>query len=187
MRNTYEPGTQTLILAWRDGEMSARDRLLAQIHPALERLAAIRLSGERNTSLSTGDLINDTVVQIMHANGTDVNDRAHLIALSSRIMRNILVGRARHKAAAKRRHVKVELCTRVEGEQRFDLNSLDSALIRLGVIDATLVELIEMRYFGGMSVPDVAIATGLSESTVKRRWQVARAWLTDALLNPIDA
>lgn len=186
MRDSCEAGTQALILAWRDGEMSARDTLLAKIHPELERLAAIRLSGERNASLATGDLINDTVLLIIQANGGDCADRAHLIALSSRMMRNILVDRARRKDTAKRRHVRVELCTRVEGEQRFDLNSLDSALIRLGAIDARLVELIEMRYFGGMTVPDVAIATGLSEATVKRRWQVARAWLTDALLHPIE-
>jgi RNA polymerase sigma factor (TIGR02999 family) len=181
------PGTQTLILAWRDGEMGARDLLIAQIHPALEKIASARLAGERETSLSTGDLINDAVVQIISANNADVNDRTHLIALASRIMRNLLVDRARRKDAAKRRHVRVELTTRVEGEQRFDLKALDSALIRLGAIDETLVELIEMRYFGGMSVPDVAVATGWSETTVKRRWQVARAWLTDALLNPIDA
>ena len=186
MHNTYDPGPETLILAWRDGQTGARDRLIAKIHPALERIAAVRLRGEHDTSLSTGDLINDTVVQIMQADGADIRDRAHFIALSARIMRNILVDRARRKDTDKRRHVRVELTTRVEGEQRFDLNNLDSALIRLGAIDATLVELIEMRYFGGMTVPDVAVATGLSEATVKRRWQVARAWLTDALLNPID-
>lgn len=186
MRNTYQPGTQSLILAWRDGQVSARDRLLAKVHPALERLAVVRLSGERDASLSTGDLVNDTVVQVILADGGDLRDRAHLIALSSKIMRNILVDRARRKGADKRRHVRVELCTRVEGEQKFDLNHLDSALIRLGAIDATLVELIEMRYFGGMTVADVAVATGLSAATVKRRWLVARAWLTDALLHPID-
>jgi DNA-directed RNA polymerase specialized sigma24 family protein len=78
------------------------------------------------------------------------------------------------------------LCTNVDGEQRFDLISLESALVRLGAIDSQLTELVEMRYFGGMSVADVAMVTGLSEPTVKRRWQAARAWLADALANPID-
>jgi RNA polymerase sigma factor (TIGR02999 family) len=185
-REIDQPGPETLIVAWRDGAIDARDRLIARIHPALEQIAAARLRGETNASLSTGDLVNEAVMQIMAADGADVRDRAHFIALSSRIMRNILVDRARRRVAAKRRHVKVELTTRVEGEQRFDLHALDSALIRLGAIEPALVELIEMRYFGGMSVPDVALATGWSEATVKRRWQVARAWLTDALLNPID-
>ena len=74
----------------------------------------------------------------------------------------------------------------IDGEQRFDLIQLESALIRLGAIDAQLTELVEMRYFGGMTIGDVAIVTGWSEPTVKRRWQAARAWLTDALANPID-
>ena len=74
----------------------------------------------------------------------------------------------------------------MDGGQRFDLIALDSALIRLKVLDPQLAELVEMRYFGGMTVEDVAEATGMSEPTVKRRWQVARSWLLDALQNPID-
>jgi RNA polymerase sigma factor (TIGR02999 family) len=97
------------------------------------------------------------------------------------MMRHILVDHARAKQSARRDHVKVELCTRVEGEQRFDLISLNSALIRLGGIDPALMELVEMRYFGGMTVADISEATGLSEATVKRRWQTARAWLIEAL------
>jgi RNA polymerase sigma factor (TIGR02999 family) len=109
-----------------------------------------------------------------------------MLALASRIMRNILVDHARSKQAGKRSHLKVELTTQVDGDQRFDLIALDSALVRLKVLDAQLAELVEMRYFGGMTVEDVAMATGLSEPTVKRRWQVARSWLLDALSNPID-
>jgi DNA-directed RNA polymerase specialized sigma24 family protein len=80
----------------------------------------------------------------------------------------------------------VELNTRVDGEQSFDLNQLDSALIRLGAIDMGLAELVEMRYFGGMTLGDIAVVSSVSEATVKRRWRAARAWLTDALANPID-
>ena len=109
-----------------------------------------------------------------------------MLALASRVMRNVLVDHARQKGAGKRKHQKVELTTRVDGDQRFDLLTLDSALIRLKVLDAQLAELVEMRYFGGMTVEDVALATGLSEPTIKRRWQVARSWLVDALQNPID-
>ena len=115
-----------------------------------------------------------------------MSDRAHLVALASRMMRHILVDHARSKAAPKRRHVKVELTTNVDGGQRVDLNALESALIRLKALDEQLMELVEMRYFGGMTTADIAEVMGLSEPTVKRRWQVARAWLTDALENPID-
>ncbi len=187
----YEPSfesaeTQVLIGRWKAGEDGARDRLLDRLHPELSQIAAARLRGERNTSLSTGDLINDAVIRLIQAERVDINDRAHLIALASRMMRNILVDHARLRATDKRRHQKVELCTNVEGAQRFDLNTLDAALIRLKAIDAELSDLVEMRYFGGMTVDDVADVTGGSRATIKRRWATARAWLADAMMNPID-
>lgn len=181
-----DANTTSLLVMWRGGEDGARDRLIARLHPELAQIAAARLRRERDTSLSTGDLINDAVIRLMRLGAIALVDRAHVIALASRMMRNILVDHARAKSAGRRDHVKVELTTRVEGGQRFDLNSLDSALIRLGAIDADLVEIVEMRYFGGMTVTDIAVVTGLSEPTVKRRWQTARAWLTDTLSNPID-
>jgi RNA polymerase sigma factor (TIGR02999 family) len=181
-------GTVTLFRRWHEGETSARDRLIARLHPDLAQIAAARLRGERNSSLSTGDLINEAVLRLMKAENHDLADRAHFIALSSHLMRNILIDHARAKRSAKRDHAKVELSTNVEGgEQRFDLIALDSALMRLGAIDPLLMEMVEMRYFGGMTVGDIATVTGLSEPTVKRRWQAARAWLLDALSNPIDA
>jgi RNA polymerase sigma factor (TIGR02999 family) len=181
-----EPNTTSLILMWRDGEHSARDRLIARLHPELIQIAAARLRRERDTSLSTGDLINEAVIRLMRTGAIALTDRAHVIALASRMMRNILVDHARTKLAGRRDHVKVELTTHVEGGQRFDLEMLESALIRLGAIDAQMVEIVEMRYFGGMTVTDIAVVTGLSEPTIKRRWQTARAWLVDTLSNPID-
>ena len=181
-----EPNTNALLSGWQRGEDRSRDRLIARLHPELTQIAAARLRGERNSSLSTHDLINDAVIRLIQIEPDELSDRAHVMALASRLMRHILVDHARAKASAKRQHVKVELCTNVDGEQRFDLISLESALIRLGAIDSQLAELVEMRYFGGMSVADAAAVTGLSEPTVKRRWQAARAWLADALANPID-
>ena len=181
-----EPQTDILLSRWRSGESGARDRLIERLHPELVQIAAARLRGERNSSLSTGDLINDAVVRLLQIGNLSLVDRAHFIALASRMMRHILVDHARIKGSAKRRHVKVEICTRIDGEQRLDLNRLNSALMRLGAIDEQLMELVEMRYFGGMTVADISVVTGLSEPTVKRRWQAARAWLTDALSNSID-
>ncbi|HEX8641554.1 MAG TPA: ECF-type sigma factor [Allosphingosinicella sp.] len=181
-----EPETGVLLSRWRNGENSGRDRLIERLHPQLAQIAAARLRGERDTSLSTGDLINDAVLRIIAMEPTAMVDRAHLLALASRMMRHILIDHARQKASAKRRHVKVEICTAIDGGQRLDLNHLNSALIRLGAIDDQLMELVEMRYFGGMSVQDISVVTGWSEPTVKRRWQTARAWLTDALSRPLD-
>lgn len=183
---SVESVTGVLLRQWRGGETTARDRLIGRLYPELAEIAAARLRRERDSSLSTGDLINDTVLRLIQAERMDLTDRSHFVALASRMMRNILIDHARSKASAKRRHVKVELCTNVDGGQRIDLNLLDSALIRLRALDETLTELVEMRYFGGMTTTDIADVTGMSEATVKRRWQVARAWLTDALENPIE-
>lgn len=181
-----EGQTHILVAGWNSGDAPARDALIRRLHPELSQIAAARLRGERDTSLSTGDLINDAVVRMITANGLSLNDRAHFIALASRLMRNVLIDHARAKHSDKRRHAKVELCTHIEGEQRFDLRTLESALLRLGAIDPQLMELVEMRYFGGMTIGDIATVFGMSEPTVKRRWQTARAWLTDALAHPID-
>ncbi len=181
-----EVKTAQLLVEWQGGSVDARNVLIARLHPELSTIAAARLRAERGTSLSTGDLINESVMRLAQAEGLSIADRTHMLALASRVMRNILVDHARSKHAGKREHKKVELTTQVDGDQRFDLIALDSALIRLKVLDEQLAELVEMRYFGGMTVEDVALATGLSEPTVKRRWQVARSWLLDALQNPID-
>lgn len=175
-----------LLRDWRDGDSGARDHLLQLLHPEIVQIAAAQMRGERNMSFSTADLVNDAIVRLLRIDRIELGDRAHFLALASRLMRRVLIDHARAKGTDKRRHAKVELTTRIDGEQQFDLILLDSALIRLGVIDADLMELVEMRYFGGMSVSDVAVVTGWSEATVKRRWRTARAWLADALANPID-
>ncbi|CAN5276187.1 sigma-70 family RNA polymerase sigma factor [soil metagenome] len=180
-----EPTTMALLREWHGGS-NARERLLTRLHPDLMQIAAARLRRERNSSLSTGDLINDAVMRLIQIESLSANDRAHFIALASMMMRRILVDHARAKNSDKRKHVKIELRTNADGDQRVDLASLDSALVRLRVLDETLMELVEMRYFGGMTTADIAEVSGLSEATVKRKWQVARAWLADALANPID-
>ena len=175
-----------LLDGWRDGSSRSQTALIAKLYPELSRIAAARLRQERDVSLSTGDLINEAVVKLMRITNADIADRAHFIALSSRIMRHILVDHIRSKNAVHRRHKRVDLNTRVDGEQRLDLVALESALMRLGVIDPELMEIIEMRFFGGMTIADIGDVTGWSQATVKRRWQVARAWLADALVNPVD-
>ena len=175
-----------LLVDWRDGDMAARDRLIARLHPELEQIAAARVRRDANSSLSTHDLINEAVERILKIDEPQVADRSHFIALASRMMRNILIGNARAKSAGKRAHRRVELNTQVEGAGPVDLHHLDSALIRLEAIDPSLMEIVEMRYFGGMTITEVAEVTGWSEPTVKRRWQVARVWLSDALSRPMD-
>jgi RNA polymerase sigma factor (TIGR02999 family) len=177
--------TQALIVRWRGGEDDARDRLIARLQPELAQIAAARMRREGDSSLSTGDLVNEAVMRLIRIEDLALADRAHFLALASRLMRRILVDHARLKATDKRRHHKVELTTHVDGERRHDMTSLDSALIRLAALDRQLMEVVEMRYFGGMTVEDVAAVTQLSEATVKRRWRTARAWLASALEEPL--
>ena len=175
-----------LIVRWRSGDETARDTLVTLLHPELKAIASAQLRRERHVSFSSGDLINDAILRLVRMGRIDIADRAHMIALASRLMRNILVDHARQKGTDKRHHQKVELNPDIDGEQRIDLIALETALKRLGVIDMQLAELVEMRYFGGMAMGDIAQVTGLSEATLKRRWRVARAWLGYALENPID-
>ena len=89
--------TQVLILRWREGEDGARDALIGRLHPELSRIAAARLRREMNSSLSTGDLINEAVMRLIETEGLGLQDRKHLIALASRLMRHILTDHARAK------------------------------------------------------------------------------------------
>ena len=100
-------------------------------------------------------------------------------------MRRILVDHARKKSADKRHHHKVTLTTRVAGgPERLDLDHLDKALIRLAAIDPERAQIVELRYFGNMTLEEIAEVTGTSDSTVKRNWRTARAWLLDAMRQP---
>jgi RNA polymerase sigma factor (TIGR02999 family) len=184
---TASMGVEALIQRWRDGDAAARDQLVELLYPELRMIASAQMRRERDVSFSSGDLINDAILRLVRIGRIDIADRAHIIALAARLMRNILVDHARQKGTDKRHHHKVELNPDIDGDQRLDLISLETALKRLGAIDMQLAELVEMRYFGGMAIGDIAVVTGLSEATLKRRWRTARAWLQDAVENPIDA
>lgn len=176
-----------LIRRWRSGDEPARDALITRLYPELRTIASAQMRRERDVSFSSGDLINDAILKLVRQGAIDIADRAHMIALAARLMRNILIDHARARRTDKRLHYKVELNADIDGDQRIDLIALETALLRLGAIDMQLAELVEMRYFGGMGLGDIAQVTGMSEATVKRRWRTARAWLADAIGNPIDA
>lgn len=180
------PETAVLVNQWSRGDASVGDKLIERLYQDLSQIAGARIRGERNSSLSTNDLINEAIVRLMKSGPIEVESRAHFIALSSRLMRNILVDHVRQKNSARRQHIRVELRTNIEGHARLDLIELNAALLRLGAIDKQYLDLVEMRYFGGMTVPDIALVTGQSLSMVERKWQVARAWLLEAMKVKID-
>ncbi|MCA8892790.1 MAG: sigma-70 family RNA polymerase sigma factor [Hyphomonas sp.] len=176
-----------LLQAWRNGDTQARDALFNLLYVELRQVSAALLRAERNNSLSTGDLVNEAVLRLIKLEQIEWTDKSHFLALSARAMRRILIDHARKKNSDKRYHHKVTLVTRVEGvSQRFDMDLLEKSLIRLGVIDPDKAEIVELRYFGGMSLQEIAEVVGASESTVKRQWRVARAWLLDAMTEEVD-
>jgi|JI8StandDraft_2_1071088.scaffolds.fasta_scaffold07372_2 RNA polymerase sigma factor (TIGR02999 family) len=182
------PSADALIAAWRSGDLSARDALLERFAPELKAIASAQLRRERGVSFSSGDLVNDAILRLVQMGRMHINDKAHMMALAARLMRRILIDHARQRRTDKRDHVRVVLNEELDGENGPDLIALETALIRLGAIDEGLMAIVEMRYFGGMAMGDIAEVTGLSEATLKRRWRVARAWLADALGgDPADA
>jgi RNA polymerase sigma factor (TIGR02999 family) len=176
--------TATLFASWRAGDDRARARLFELFYAELTRAAAGMLRRERNVSLSSGDLVHETVLRMIQLRQIDVEDRAHFMALASRFMRRALIDHVRAKQTDKRGHQRVTLVTGVAGDRPLDLTGLDHALIRLGSLDGQRADIVEMRYFGGMSLGDIASVLSLSEATVKRRWVAAWAWLIDAMEDP---
>lgn len=172
-----------LLDAWREGDLSARDKLFTLLYSDLRQVSAALLRSEGNASLSTGDLVNEAVLRLIRLEQIEWADKAHFLALSARAMRRVLIDHARKKKADKRHHQKVTLLSRFGGAgvDRVELDVLEKSLIRLSVIDPERVEIVEMRYFGGMTLEDIAEVKNVSLSTVKRSWRVARAWLLDAL------
>ena len=170
-----------LLAAWRAGDLHARDRLFALFYPELRRAAAAMVRREPGLSMSTGDLIHEAVARLMRLNSIEWQDRAHFLALSATMMRRALLDHVRSRRRLKREHEKVELTTRIADAPNIELEALNDALDSLAAIDRERADIVEMRYFGGMEIADIAVVLGLSESTVKRRWNGARLWLLEAL------
>lgn len=183
-----ELDSKALLQSWRLGDTDARDQLFQLLYSELRQVSAALLRAESNSSLSTGDLVNEATLRLIRLDQIDWADKSHFLALSARAMRRVLIDHARKKKSDKRHHYKVTLVTRLEGVvQRLDIDLLEKALIRLAIIDEEKANIVELRYFGGMSLLEIAEVTGTSESTVKRQWRVARAWLLEALSESLDA
>ncbi|MEE9329695.1 MAG: ECF-type sigma factor [Parvularculaceae bacterium] len=177
--------TQSQLAAWQQGDEAARNALIASIHAELGAISRMLMRGEqRRISIATDDLVNEALVKVLQSNSLKINDRAHLLALCASVMRHTLVDAARRRGRGKR-GIAVTLATGQEliDEPDVDLLSLEHALLRLKAIDPGSAELVEMRYFGGMTMEDIAEVLDVSPSTVKRSWRAARAWLKGAIQN----
>ena len=182
MGELTEIKAKELLKAWRAGDVTARDQLFEQLYVHLRRISATLLRGEGDISLTTGDLVNEAVMRVIKSDVLEINDKAHFLALSARTMRRVLIDHARKHVSNKRRHQKVTLATHLMGGQEgIDIQELEKALIRLKAMNEDRANIVEMRYYGGMSIEEVAEVMGCSTSTVKRGWRVSRAWLLAAI------
>lgn len=178
-----EPSQVTLLLQrWTAGDLEARDRLMPLVYDRLRRLAHERLRrrpGEH--SLSTTELVHEAYIRLVDAPPLDLPDRAHFLALASQVMRNLLVDRARARTAAKRGGGKAQLeldeAVWVSDEHLDSVAELDEALTRLEAVSPRQGQLLQHRYFGGLSLEESATALGVSLATAKRELRSARAWL----------
>ena len=141
---------------WQDGDRDAGEELFNALGGELRTIAAARLRQERNCSLSTGDLVNEAVIKLFRLNIMEIQSRAHILALASRLMRQILIDEARKRNRAKHQHAAITLTTNVaQWEMPLDLMSIELALGELAEIDEERAHLVEMRFFGGMTTEHI--------------------------------
>jgi RNA polymerase sigma factor (TIGR02999 family) len=173
-----------LLADWRDGDTGARDRLAALLYPELHRIAEQAFRRERGGhTLQPTALVNEAWLRLIGAPSLPGEDRGHLLAVAARLMREILIDHARRRGAAKRDGGERVTLSGLEiaADDALDLVDLDEALVRLERIDPVKARIVELRYFGGLSIEETGRVLDQSPATVKRHWQAARIWLFDAL------
>lgn len=178
------PVTQ-LLTSWREGDASARDALITMLYPELRRLAQQLFQRERSDhTLQPTALVHEAWLRLS-GSAPAATDRAQLFGIAARLMREILIDHARARAAAKRdggeRITLSAIDVAPESVGEIDLIALDDALNRLERLDSNKARIVELRYFGGLSIDETGKVLGQSQATVKRHWQAARIWLYDAL------
>jgi RNA polymerase sigma-70 factor (ECF subfamily) len=176
------PGEVTrLLLAWRQGDRDALDRLIPLVYEELHRMAGRYLRRERpGHTLQPSAIVNEAYLRLLGRQGADWQDRAHFFAVAAQSMRRILVEHARHRAAKKRggQGTRYLLDTVVMTEPRtVDLIAVDDALGKLTALDPEQGRVVELRFFGGLTEEETAQALEVSLTTVHRKWLLAKAFL----------
>jgi RNA polymerase sigma factor (TIGR02999 family) len=181
-----------LLKAWGRGDAAALDRLTPLVYEELRRLARSYMRKEHpGHSLQATALVNEAFIRLVDARAIDWQDRAHFFAVSAKLMRRVLVDAARTKASAKRggRAERVDHSTAVDLDQfpatpadvSAQVCALDDALNTLAVMDPRRAQVVELRYFGGLSVEETGHVLKISPQSVMRDWKLARAWLAREL------
>jgi RNA polymerase sigma factor (TIGR02999 family) len=177
-----------ILREWSAGEASALERLAPVVYAELHRIAERKMLGERGGHLlQPSALVNEAYLRLVAGEPVEWNSRTHFFAYSARLMREILVDFARAQQTERRggeRPRQADLSgiqDRRTAARPVDFLDLDRALAELNELDARQQQVVELRYFGGLDVPEVATVLGVSEATVVRDWRIARAWLCDRL------
>ncbi|MBS1797218.1 MAG: sigma-70 family RNA polymerase sigma factor [Acidobacteria bacterium] len=183
--NTAENFTAMLRDA-QHGNRASLDQLLPLVYDELKRIAAYKLAAERpNHTLQATALVHEAYLRLVDQHSVDWRNRAHFFAIASEMMRRILVNHAESHKAKKRNEgktlVSLDDVENLAGESAVDLIFLDNALNELAAFDAGQAKIVELKFFGGLTNEEAAEVLGVSDSTVKREWRMARAWLTAKL------
>jgi RNA polymerase sigma factor (TIGR02999 family) len=176
-----QPDLTALLVAWTDGDDGARGRLIDAAYPELRALARRRLSRERQAeSLSPTALVHEAYLKLINQRHVRWKNRAHFFGIAAHLMRRILVDHARARGAAKRtagRRVPLRDVADETNPVDVDLLALDAALKKLARRDQQQCSLVELRFFGGLTIDEAAAVIGVAPATVDRDWALARAWL----------
>jgi RNA polymerase sigma-70 factor, ECF subfamily len=181
VKTSPDGDVNTLLRAWSDGDQSALEKLAPIVYDELRRLARHYMRQERpGHSLQTTALVNEAYLRLVDYKRMRWNNRAHFFAVSAQLMRRILVDHARRhnlKRGGDVQHLSLEDTAVVGTGRGEDLVALDNAMQALGRIDSRKAQVIELRFFGGLSVEETAEVLKVSPVTVMRDWSTARAWL----------
>ena len=182
MEGSTAADTTQLLRAWADGDSGALEQLTPRVYRELRHLAARLLRNERpGYTLQSTDLVHEVYLRLVNAEELNWQHRAHFFAVAATLMRRILLDRARRKAAAKRggrpQPLDVSKAVDIAQARARELVCLDDALDALSAVDPRKARIVELRFFGGLSVRETAEVVRVSPDTVLRDWKIARAWL----------
>jgi RNA polymerase sigma factor (TIGR02999 family) len=177
-----------LLIEWRNGSQSALERLVPLVEKELHRIAHRYMRRENpGHTLQTSDLVNEAFIGLMGQKRVQWQNRAHFYGIAAKIMRRILLNYVRDQSRIKRGGGAIQISLSgvdiMSAEKSVELIALDDALNRLAIIDERKSNVVELRYFGGLSVEETAEVLKISSSTVQRDWDMAKAWLAREIRN----
>lgn len=180
------PQVTQLLARWSNGDSAAREALIPLVYDELRRVARMALSRQGlGRTLGSTALVHEAYMRLVGRDSVHFENRAHFFAVASHLMRHILVDHARKQNASKRggENVTVVLdeAVALPHKRELDVSALDDALNNLAALDERQATIVEMRFFGGLSIEETSQVLGISPATVKREWATARTWLYDEM------